>query len=93
MNPQLITQEEFASVQEIQAGVTKLLKKAHQKGSFYRVMRNHKPLGYLFPNQVFEDLLEDLEAALSPKYQKRIAESRKSKDWIDGEDIEKELGI
>jgi len=88
MSPQLITMEDFASVQEAQAGITKLFVKAGNRGKFVRVMRNQEPLGVLIPNGLWESLLEDLEALSSPNYLKSIEESRKSphsKDVSSGE--------
>ena len=93
MNTQLITQEDFASVQEAQSGITKLFKKASNKGKFVRIMRNQKPLGVLIPNNVWESLLEDFEASLSQRYRKDIAESRKSKKLYSSEEAKKLLSI
>lgn len=78
MSLQLIAMEDFASVQEAQAGITKLFTKAKNKGKFVRVMRNQEPLGVLIPNNLWESLLEDLEALSSPSYLKSIEESRRS---------------
>ena len=95
MSLQLIAMEDFASVQEAQAGITKLFTKAKNKGKFVRVMRNQEPLGVLIPNNLWESLLEDLEALSSPNYLKSIEESRKSdrsKD-ISSVEMKKLLGI
>jgi PHD/YefM family antitoxin component YafN of YafNO toxin-antitoxin module len=93
MNNQLITQEVFASVQEAQAGITKLFKKASKKGKFVRILRNQEPLGVLIPNNVWESLLEDLEASMSQRYRKDIAESRKAKKLISADEAKRRLGI
>lgn len=93
MNSQLITQEEFASVQEAQAGITKLFKKASKKGKFVRIIRNQQPLGVLIPNNIWDSLLEDFEASLSLRYRKDIAESRKAKKLISSDEAKKILGI
>lgn len=90
---QIIRNEKFTNIQNAQAGLTKLFKAASKSASFYRVLKNDEPLGVLIPNNVWEDFLEDLEAASSPNYIKRIAAARKSKKWIPGEEIEKRLGI
>lgn len=95
MSLQLIAMEDFASVQEAQAGITKLFTKAKNKGKFVRVMRNQEPLGVLIPNNLWESLLEDLEALSSPNYLKSIEESRRSdrsKD-ISSVEMKKLLGI
>ena len=90
---QIIRNEKFTNIQNAQAGLTKLFKEASKTGSFYRVLKNDEPLGVLIPNDVWEDFLEDLEAASSPNYIKRIAASRKSKKFITSDEIEKRLGI
>ena len=92
MNTQLITQEDFASVQEAQAGITKLFKKAANKGKFIRILRNQKPLGVLIPNNVWESLLEDFEASMSKTYKKDIAEARRSKKRYSSEEVKKMIG-
>ncbi len=50
---QLIADEDFTSVQEVQAGLTKLIKKAERNGKILRVMRNKESLGVLIPNKIF----------------------------------------
>lgn len=90
---QLITQEDFTSVQEVQAGTTKLFNKAFKANKFYRVMRNKKPLGVMIPNNVWDSLLEDFEAMSSLNYLKSIAQARKSKTFISAKEAKKLLGI
>lgn len=92
MNRQLITQEDFASVQEAQAGITRLFKKASSKNKFIRIIRNQEPLGVLIPNNVWDSLLEDFEASLSQRYRKDIAESRKSKKLYSSKQVKKMIG-
>lgn len=93
MTPQLITLEDFASVQEAQAGITRLFKKAKNKGKFVRIMRNQEPLGVLIPNDLWEDFLEDLEALSSQNYIKAIEESRKDTEVYSSDEVKKALGI
>lgn len=76
MYKQLINNEEFTSIKEAQSGLTRLLKKAKEKGNFYRVLRNNEPIGVLIPSNVWASLLEDLEALSSPSYIKSIAKAR-----------------
>lgn len=90
---QLIANEDFTSVQKVQAGVTKILKKAEKDGKFVRVMRNNEPVGVLVPNRVWESFLEDLEALSSPNYLKRIAKSRVDKVRYTSAQVKKILGI
>jgi len=88
---QLIANEDFTSVQKVQAGVTKILKKAEKDGKFVRVMRNNEPVGVLVPNRVWESFLEDLEALSSENYLKRIAKSRAVR--YSSTQVKKMLGI
>lgn len=93
MIQQLIRSEEFTNVQKAQAGITRLFTDASKKKHFYRVMKNDVPLGVLIPNNLWEDLVEDLEALSSPNYIKSIAEARKeTKHYTQGE-VEKMFGI
>jgi len=85
--------ESFASVQEAQAGITKLFARAKDKGKFVRVMRNQEPLGVLIPNNIWESLIEDMEALSSPSYLKAIASSRKSKRSYSSDVVKEMLGI
>lgn len=90
---QMITNEDFTSVQKVQAGVTKILKKAERDGKFVRVMRNNEPVGVLVPNRVWESFLEDLEAMSSENYLKRIAKSRADKKTYTLEEVKKQIGL
>lgn len=90
---QLIANEDFTSVQKVQAGVTRILKKAEKDGKFVRVMRNNEPVGVLVPNRVWESFLEDLEALSSENYLKRIAKSRADKVRYSSTQVKKMLGI
>ena len=90
---QLISQEDFTSVQEVQAGTTRLFAKAAKQGKFYRVMRNKQALGVMIPNRVWESLLEDWEAMNSANYKREIAMARKSKKFISAAQAKKLLCI
>jgi PHD/YefM family antitoxin component YafN of YafNO toxin-antitoxin module len=93
MSPQLITMEDFASVQEAQAGITRLFNKANDKGKFVRIMRNQTPLGVLIPNNLWESFVEDLEALSSPSYLESIEEARNDKKRYSSDEVDKILGI
>ncbi len=58
---QFILQEGFASVQEAQAGITRLFKRAGKEKKFYRIMRNQEPLGVLVPNDMWIELVKQLD--------------------------------
>jgi PHD/YefM family antitoxin component YafN of YafNO toxin-antitoxin module len=90
---QLIAQEDFTSVQEIHKDVTGVFNRAAKAGKFLRVMRNQKPLGVLVPNQVWEDLLEDIEASLSVNYKKRIAAARADTKTYSAKEVKKMLNL
>lgn len=90
---QMLTDEDFTSVQKAQAGLTKIFQKAARDGKFIRVMRNNEPLGVLIPNDVWESYLEDLEALSSESYLKRVAKSRADKVRYNSSQIKKMLGI
>lgn len=63
---QLIANEEFTSVKEAQAGLTRLMDKAAAKKSFYRVMRNNKAIGVLVPEVVWRDMVgEEVHPAVN----------------------------
>ncbi len=90
---QLLSDEDFTSIQKAQAGLTKVFKKAEKDGKFVRVMRNNEPIGVLVPNNVWESYLEDLEALSSENYLKRITKSRADKKTYTMEEVKKRLGI
>ncbi|OGC49889.1 hypothetical protein A2716_00825 [candidate division WWE3 bacterium RIFCSPHIGHO2_01_FULL_40_23] len=90
---QIIKKERFTSIQEAQAGLTNILKKAQEGEFFYRVLRNNEPIGVLLPNNLWEDLIEDLEALSSPNYLKSIKEARKSKKFYTLEEVKKQLNL
>lgn len=90
---QLIADEKFTNIQRAQAGLTKLFEAARKSMSFYRVMRNDKPLGVLVPQDLWESYLEDLEALSSPHYLAKIAKSRRQKKRSTMAQVKKELGL
>lgn len=58
---QLILDEEFISIQQAQAGLTKVIKEAERKGKILRIMRNNESLGVLIPNKIFLKFVKLLE--------------------------------
>lgn len=93
MTRQLIVDEKFTNIQEAQAGLAKLLKKAEKVGAFYRVLKNNKPVGVLLPNKTWESLIEDLEALSSKKYLAQIRRARGEKKTIPASQVKKKLGL
>lgn len=90
---QLIADEKFTNIQRAQAGLTKLFEEASKSWTFYRVMKNDKPLGVLIPQEMWEDFVEDMEALSSPAYLARIKKARSEKKTYTMEQIKKELGM
>jgi len=93
MNPRLLHKEQFVSIQQAQAGLSKLLVQAELRGSFVRVLRHNKPVGVLLPNKTWESLLEDLAAYSSPGYLRAIASARKGKKRYTAQQIKRLLNI
>jgi len=93
MDKQLIANEKFTNIQEAQAGLTRLLKKAARKSFFYRVMKNNKPLGVLIPDNLWLSFLEDLEALSSQTYLEDIKKARLAKKRYSSSKVKKILGI
>ena len=80
MTKQLITREEFISIQKAQAGLAKLFVSASKKRVFFRVLSNNNSLGVLVPDNVWEALQEDIEALSSPSYLAMIEKARAEKN-------------
>lgn len=89
----LLHREEFASIQELQAGTSRLLDRAAVNGSFIRVLRNSKPVGVLMPNSTFESMSEDLLAMGSPRYLRNIRLARTEKKRSSALQVKKMLGL
>ena len=90
---QLIADEKFTNIQRAQAGLTRLFEEARKSMSFFRVMKNDKPLGVLVPNEMWEDFIEDLEALSSPAYLARIAKARRQKGGMTMEQLKKKYNL
>lgn len=93
MQRNLFQREKFASIQQAQAGLTKLLARAEHDASFYRVLRGSKPVGVLLPNAAWEGLLEDLAALSSPRYLRAIAAARKDLKRVSAGEAKKRLRL
>lgn len=93
MKNQLIAQQGFASVQEAQAGISRLFNKAKNTGQFLTVLRNQQPLGVLIPQEMWEELIEDFEALSSKNYLRQIKKSRQDTKRVPAKKVKKELGL
>ena len=80
-------------IKRAQAGLTKLFATAEENTSFYRVLKNDKPLGVLVPNSLWESLIEDLEALSSPVYRGRIRRARQERKVISAGEVKKALDL
>jgi PHD/YefM family antitoxin component YafN of YafNO toxin-antitoxin module len=90
---QLINDEKFTNIQRAQAGLTRLFLEAKKSLSFYRVMKNDKPLGVLVPEEIWQSWTEDMEALSSPGFRQKIARARSEKKRIPAEKIRKMVGL
>lgn len=91
--PKFQYNEDFASIQEVQAGTSRLLEKAAAKGSYIRVIKNSKPVGVLMPTSTFERFTEDLLALSSPAYLLGIKKARAEKKHFSSKQVKKILGL
>ncbi len=89
MHQKLFQKEEFASIQQIQAGTSKLLRIAESRGSFIRVLKSSKPIGVLMPNSIFNAFTEDLLALSSPSYLAKIKKARGERKRYSSREIKK----
>ncbi len=73
MNPKysFLSQERVASIREIQKSPSSALR------GFTRVLRGTKTLGFFFPKDEFDTLLEDMEALSSKNLRARVKKARK----------------
>lgn len=91
--PKFQYNEEFASIQEVQAGTSRLLEKAAARGAYIRVIKNSKPVGVLMPTVTFERFTEDLLALSSPDYLRNIKRARAEKKRYSSKQAKKMIGL
>lgn len=85
--------EKFTSIQQAQAGLTRLFARAEREAAFYRVLRGSTPVGILLPNSAWESLMEDLVALSSPRYLRAIAASRKDTKTYATAEVKRRFGL
>ena len=90
---QILSDEKFTNIQRAQAGLTRLFQKAGQTLSFYRVMKNDEPVGVLVPTNVWEGIIEDIEALSSDAYRTRITKARAQQTRYPASLVKKKLGV
>lgn len=93
MAKHLLQKEAFAGIQEAQAGLSRLLIKAERNGTFYRVLKNNKPIGVLLSNSTWESVTEDLAALTSPAYLRNIATARREKRRMSLAQVKRQLKL
>lgn len=93
MLQQILSDEKFTNIQRAQAGLTRLFQKAGQTLSFYRVMKNDEPVGVLLPTNLWESIIEDIEALSSSAYRTRITKARAERTRYPASFVKKKLGI
>ena len=79
--------ENVVNVKELQKSPSRSLR------GLTRILRGSKTLGYFLDSTIFEDFVEDLEAAASPNYKKRVATARKETGGASLEDLNARYGV
>ncbi|MBI4426944.1 MAG: hypothetical protein HY569_00445 [Candidatus Magasanikbacteria bacterium] len=83
----LLKNEGLVNIKELQKSPSR-----HLQG-VTRILRGKTTLGYFFAEDIFSDLIEDMEAISSPKYLKSVMRARQSKKLTPLSQIEKRYGI
>lgn len=73
----LLTAQKIISTKHFQSQFASVVKEAKKKGNYYNVVRNSESVGVFLPTEIWEALLEDIEAMSSKNYLANISESRK----------------
>lgn len=74
---QLLSAQKIISTKNFQSKFASMVRKAEKSGTYYNVVRNSESIGVFLPIEIWESLIEDMEALNSPRYLREIAESRK----------------
>jgi PHD/YefM family antitoxin component YafN of YafNO toxin-antitoxin module len=74
---QLLTAQKIISTKHFQSKFASVVKEAEKNKNYYNVVRNSESIGVFLPTEIWESLLEDIEALTSPNYLRKIAQSRK----------------
>ena len=73
---QLLAAQKIISTKNFQSKFASAVKEAEKNGNYYNVVRNSESIGVFLPKEIWESLLEDMEALSSPNYLRKIAKSR-----------------
>ena len=83
----LLKHESMVNIKELQKSPSR-----HLQG-VTRILRGKTTLGYFFAEDIFSDLIEDMEAMSSPNYLKSIMKARRSKKLTTLSQVKKKYGI
>ncbi len=72
----LLQAQKIISTRHFQSQFASVVKKARSEGNYYNVVRNSESVGVFIPKEMWDDLLEDMEALSSKRYFQDIQESR-----------------
>jgi PHD/YefM family antitoxin component YafN of YafNO toxin-antitoxin module len=73
---QLLSAQKIISTRQFQSQFAAMVKRAAKDKNYYSVVRNGNSVGVFVPQQMWESLIEDMEALSSPRYLADIAEAR-----------------
>ncbi len=82
-----IRNEEVINIKELQKSPSRYLQ------GLTRILRGKKTLGYFLDEDIFSNLVEDMEAISSPNYLESILKTRKSKKLTSLSKVEKMYGV
>ena len=83
----LLKHESMVNIKELQKSPSR-----HLRG-ITRVLRGKTTLGYFFAENIFSDLIEDMEAMSSQNYLKSVMRARQSKKLATLSQVKKKYGI
>lgn len=83
----LLQNEGVVNIKELQKSPSRHLQ------NITRILRGKETLGYFLTEDIFDDLIEDMEAMSSVDYLKSIIRSRRSKKLISLSKVAKKYGI
>lgn len=84
---QALKHERIVNIKELQKSPSRSLQ------GLTRILKGSTTLGYFLSAQDFEDFVEDLQAAQSLSYRRRIARSRRSKKVLSLAQVQKRYGL
>lgn len=83
----LLKNEGMVNIKELQKSPSR-----HLQG-VTRILRGKTTLGYFFAENIFSDLIEDMEAMSSPNYLRSVIRARQSKKLTPLSQVKKRYGV